>query len=591
MRLRSFSIWYPFVLGILVFCWTPDALAGVLGYIKSDISGNSGSWMSRMETAASHLFFALAGLEFVWWGITRLAKGGEVGDVLVGVMMKVITLGFFYTFMTEAPQWVPDIVHSFMDLGQQAGGTTATTPSQIFNLGVEDAGNIINSLSKLAPSFWNDVTDPGGAAASYTLSAIIIGLCALTMVLAFALIALQLLITTIEMYIVVGGGIVLTGMFGSRWTLPIAEKYIGYAVQVGIKLMVIYLIVGLGSEVSGQLMTAFYAQMKAGDTVTPFLNVGFGALIFGVIGYMAPGFAGSLMSGSPSMSMSNVMPAAAAVGGVAAAPFMAAGGAALGAAAMVANRTLKAASGSGNVISGGSGGLSGLVGGVGSGGGVSAALKGLGGQATGAGMKAAGAGMQAGGAGMQAAGKGISAAAGAAGAGIRGASAAANAIPVAGQAIAAAGQAAGAGVEMVGKAAGKGMNIAGQGMQKAGQMTRKGGEITQKAADNAMKQSGETGQRSGSWAAGPSGSSVPGGQNTASPKGTTDSLGGGQSIPSSGSGTQKTGGERQKQPGDSLLRAGKALGKKAGNALDPRRMPGDGHHGGGISIRLRHHEE
>lgn len=584
MRLRSFSIWYPFVLGILVFCWTPDALAGVLGYIKSDISGNSGSWMSRMETAASHLFFALAGLEFVWWGIIRLAKGGEVGDVLVGVMMKVITLGFFYTFMTEAPQWVPDIVHSFMDLGQQAGGTTATTPSQIFNLGVEDAGNIINSLSKLAPSFWKDVTDPGGAAASYTLSAIIIGLCALTMVLAFALIALQLLITTIEMYIVVGGGIVLTGMFGSRWTLPIAEKYIGYALQVGIKLMVIYLIVGLGSEVSGQLMTAFYAQMKAGDTVTPFLNVGFGALIFGVIGYMAPGFAGSLMSGSPSMSMSNMMPAAAAVGGVAAAPFMAAGGAALGAAAMVANRTLKAASGSGNAISGGSGGLSGLVGGVGSGGGVSAALKGLGGQATGAGMKAAGAG-------MQAAGKGISTAAAAAGAGIRGVSAAANAIPVAGQAIAAAGQAAGAGVEMAGKAAGKGMNIAGQGMQKAGQMTRKGGEITQKAADNALKQSNVTGQRSGSNGTGFAGSSVPAGQNAASPKGTTDSLGGGQSIPSSGSGTQKTGGEWQKQPGDSLLRAGKALGKKAGNALDPRRMPGDGHHGGGISIRLRHHEE
>jgi type IV secretion system protein TrbL len=584
MRLRSLSIWYPIVLGALVFCWTPDALAGVLGYIKSDISGNSGSWMSHMETAASHLFFALAGLEFVWWGITRLAKGGEVGDVLVGVMMKVITLGFFYTFMTEAPQWVPDIVHSFMELGQQAGGTTATTPSQIFNLGVEDAGNIINSLSKLAPSFWKDVTDPGGAAASYTLSAIIIGLCALTMVLAFALIALQLLITTIEMYIVVGGGIVLTGMFGSRWTLPIAEKYIGYAVQVGIKLMVIYLIVGLGSEVSGQLMTAFYAQMKAGDTVTPFLNVGFGALIFGVIGYMAPGFAGSLMSGSPSMSMSNVMPAAAAVGGVAAAPFMAAGGAALGAAAMVANKTLKAASGSGNAISGGTGGLSGLAAGVGGGSGVGSALKGLGGQATGAGMKAAGAG-------MQAAGKGISAAAGAAGAGIRGASAAANAIPVAGQAIAAAGQAAGAGVEMAGKAAGKGMNMAGQGMQKAGQMTRKGGEITQKAADNALKQSGGTGQRSGSRTAGSAGSSVPAGQNTASPKGTTDSLGGGQSVPSSGSGTQKIGGDRQKQPGDSLLRAGKTLGKKAGNALDPRRMPGDGHHGGGISIRLRHHEE
>lgn len=584
MRLRSLSIWYPIVLGALVFCWTPDALAGVLGYIKSDISGNSGSWMSHMETAASHLFFALAGLEFVWWGITRLAKGGEVGDVLVGVMMKVITLGFFYTFMTEAPQWVPDIVHSFMELGQQAGGTTATTPSQIFNLGVEDAGNIINSLSKLAPSFWKDVTDPGGAAASYTLSAIIIGLCALTMVLAFALIALQLLITTIEMYIVVGGGIVLTGMFGSRWTLPIAEKYIGYAVQVGIKLMVIYLIVGLGSEVSGQLMTAFYAQMKAGDTVTPFLNVGFGALIFGVIGYMAPGFAGSLMSGSPSMSMSNVMPAAAAVGGVAAAPFMAAGGAALGAAAMVANKTLKAASGSGNAISGGTGGLSGLAAGVGGGSGVGSALKGLGGQATGAGMKAAGAG-------MQAAGKGISAAAGAAGAGIRGASAAANAIPVAGQAIAAAGQAAGAGVEMAGKAAGKGMNMAGQGMQKAGQMTRKGGEITQKAADNALKQSGVTGQRSGSRTAGSAGSSVPAGQNTTSPKGTADSLGGGQSVPSSGSGTQKIGGDRQKQPGDSLLRAGKTLGKKAGNALDPRRMPGDGHHGGGISIRLRHHEE
>lgn len=562
------------ICGILIALWAPDAAAtGVLGYIKSDISGNSNSWMSQMETAASYIFYALAGLEFAWWGITRLAKGGEISDVVVGVMMKIITLGFFWTFMQEAPQWVPDIIHSFMQLGQQAGGTSATTPSQIFDLGVVDAAHVISSLGTLAPSAWKIITSGGGADAKFVLEAIVVGLCALILVLAFALIALQLLITTIEMYIVVGGGIVLTGMFGSRWTLPIAEKYIGYAVQVGIKLMVIYLIVGLGNEVSQQLMAAFTAQMKAGDTVSPFLNVGFGALIFGVIGYMAPGFAGTLMSGAPSMSMSNVMPAATAVSGAAMAPFMAGGGAALGGAAMIANRTMKAATGTGNSISAGGGGLSSLV--------------------AGGGMKAAGAGLQAGGAGMQVAGKGISAAGTAAGAGIRTASAAANVIPFAGQAIAAAGQAVGAGVETVGKVAGKGMEVAGKGAAQAGKATQKAGTDVGKASTEASKPrsgGGVTQRMSPATSGTTPTSSAETSRPEVAPKGNTDGLGGGATS-TPGSSTPSAGSDVKKRPGDGLMKVGKALGKRASDAVDTRRMPHDGQHGGGISIRLRHHED
>ena len=150
-------------------------------------------------------------------------------------------------------------------------------------------------------------------------------------IVAYGLLALQILITNIESYIIIGGGALLLGFNGSKWTQVFAEKYLGYAVSVGIKLFVLYLIVGLGQNLANTWVTQL-------GTFTPetVIQVGVAALIYGAMGIMVPGIAGSMLNGSPSMSLGNVAGAAAGVAAGMAGAAMAGAGLATGGASNLA---------------------------------------------------------------------------------------------------------------------------------------------------------------------------------------------------------------------------------------------------------------
>jgi type IV secretion system protein TrbL len=110
------------------------------------------------------------------------------------------------------------------------------------------------------------------------------------------------------------------GFTGSSLTSSFGEKYIGYLVSVGIKLLMIYAIIGLGQNLINSEL-AYIGQYTAKSLPpTDLLTIGVSMLIYGVIGMQAPGLAGSLMNGSPNMSLGNVAGGAAAIaGGIAAA--------------------------------------------------------------------------------------------------------------------------------------------------------------------------------------------------------------------------------------------------------------------------------
>ncbi len=65
---------------------------------------------------------------------------------------------------------------------------------------------------------------------------------------AFLAIAIQMGLTLMESYIVIGGGIILLGFGGFRGTVSIAEKFLSYMIGVGVKLFVISLLVGARSQ-------------------------------------------------------------------------------------------------------------------------------------------------------------------------------------------------------------------------------------------------------------------------------------------------------------------------------------------------------
>ncbi|MHB1586823.1 MAG: P-type conjugative transfer protein TrbL, partial [Acidiferrobacteraceae bacterium] len=317
------------------------ATGGLLDSIQQSYQSATSTWMARALGDAHDLFGGLAVLEIAWAGGQYLLRRNDLPEFIGGVFLKVLSIAFFYTFLVEAPTWIPDIINSFSQAGQtigNAGVGPVLTPSGIFALGTEVARALLDAISSTAPGLGQTLASGGIALGTFLLGALVIALSALLALCGFAVVAVQLLVTLIESYIVIGGGALMLGFAGSRWTLPFAEKYLGYAVSVGIKLFVLYLIVGLGGTLAQQLTAQIVSY---GSNVPPivYLQAGVGSLVFGAIGYLVPGLAGAMMNGSPSLSLGNLGGAAAAVAGGAALTGMAG----MAGAAAIARQTLGAA--------------------------------------------------------------------------------------------------------------------------------------------------------------------------------------------------------------------------------------------------------
>ena len=630
--------WLLALLPLMLLAPAAYAGNGVLDQIQGAFQSASTGWMTASLNLARPLFFGLAGLEFAWAAINYTLRKNDLGELLTSMTLKILGIAFFAMLLTEAPTWIPPIINSFVQAGQTVGGGGATSissavgPSEILDAGINTAAKVIsvaNGINGQQTSSGISIFHPGDSIAALGqgfLSAIFIGMTGLMIILGFLAIALQLLVTTIESFIVIGGGALMLGFAGSRWTLPFAEKYFGYAVSVGIKLFTIYLVAGFGGQLANiiiQHWAAVAAAAPPNNVVGPvdFLTAGATALAYGAVGYMVPGIAGSMMNGSPSMSLSN---AGAAAGGMAAAPIAA--GLAGGAAAMKGVSALAGLAGGS-----GSGGAKGGIGGsamLGGGpvGGVSGTSR-LESLATGAGK------------GLQAAGKGVSAAGSAAGTGIKAASGAANVIPVAGQAIAAAGAAVGTGVEAAGKVAGKGIEVAGKATEEAGKAAGKGLETAGKATEGAGKAASKAGaavkgagkasdrfapdgkavnagattgsadavksgaelgkanapmtQEAGLSDAQTTVTATPGGNGFAS---TPSSAGAGADAPAAASAGDTSAAQRQFEKDNAPPEKGRSLADKLNDGAQSlqheanRRKPGLSHDGqsGGVSIRMNH---
>lgn len=556
--------------------------AGVLDQIQGAFQSASTGWMTASLNLARPLFFGLAGLEFAWAAINYTLRKNDLGELLTSMTLKILGIAFFAMLLTEAPTWIPPIINSFTQAGQTVGGGGATSisgaigPSEILSDGINTAAKVIsvaNGINGQQTSSHISLSHIGDSIAALGqgfLSSIFIGMTGLMIILGFLAIAMQLLITTIESFIVIGGGALMLGFAGSRWTLPFAEKYFGYAVSVGIKLFTIYLVAGFGGQLANVIIqhwAAVAAAAPPNNVVGPvdFLTAGATSLAYGAVGYMVPGIAGSMMNGSPSMSLSN---AGAAAGGMAGAPVAAglagaaAGMQAGGMAASLFNRTQSAAKG-------GIGGSAILPGGPV--GGVSGTAR-LGSLASGAGP------------GMQPAGKGISAAGTAAGSGIK--------APSSGNAAGKAAEGAGQAAKGSGDAPGQPARFAPDGKAANTGATTGAGDAAKSGAEIGKANAPMT-QEAGLSAAQAPVSATPGGNGFAASQPPVGANAGG---PAAASGTDTSAAQRQFEKDNAPPEKGRSLEDKLKDGAQSlqhesnRRKPGLSHDGqsGGVSIRMNH---
>ena len=269
---------------------------GVMDNLANLMSSRATAWLTTAQDFARHLFYGLAAIEVTWAGIEYTLRKNELGDLIVSILFKLLAICFFYfVIINLAPTWVPLIIRSFTQMGATVSGTTIAqlSPSAVFEHGIVLAGALFNRAGQ--GSFITEVT---GVLES--LPAMLI------LMFSFAFVALKLLITLAEADIVLAGALPMLGFLGSRWTAPWGEKYFGYAVSVGVKLMVLYLVIGLGDQIFMDEQN-FFSGGTGPPTFSDMYQYALAAFLYAGVAWSVPSIAGAMMSGAPALGIGSFM--------------------------------------------------------------------------------------------------------------------------------------------------------------------------------------------------------------------------------------------------------------------------------------------
>ena len=226
---------------------------------------------------------------------------------------------------------------TFKYFGIQLGGNASPTWLGVEGLGAayayfqsaglsKKADDLASQLANLPPncSFgagfgYCDLAIINAAATEHAVFQLVCNGLALMIGLSVAAIFLQLILITIESYLVMGAGILFIGFAGSRFTMPFSQGYFSYMINVGVKLMVVYIVLGIEQQyMPGIMVTAGLTLL--GQSSAPF--IGQAALAIAAIGafqvviaaaliWTIPGFAASFLTGQSSVSGSAVLQQAA----------------------------------------------------------------------------------------------------------------------------------------------------------------------------------------------------------------------------------------------------------------------------------------
>ncbi len=170
--------------------------------------------------------------------------------------------------------------------------------------------------------------------------------------LAFIAITVQFVVAMVESYIIVAAGFIFLGFGGSRWTAPYVERYIGLGVATGVKIMLLYLLIGTGMNLSVDWMTDAQNIASNASPAMSALEIMGASIIFMMLCWQIPKLFAAVLGGSPALSGGDLVSTGAFVAGGAMAVGslgLSAVGAAAGAAGLLSSGAAGGAGAAGSV--------------------------------------------------------------------------------------------------------------------------------------------------------------------------------------------------------------------------------------------------
>jgi type IV secretion system protein TrbL len=317
LRHRSLLVLSALVIatGALAYGQTPAPQSGPSDLL--DVYKNATTtWVSTAFGYANKLFGLLAVIDFTWAMIVLFLERHELEGWIAGFLKKLMTISFFYALLINQSTWFPAIINSFVQIGQQAGGVSGyLNPSSILWTGVQISGAI---LAACLPSASAGATAGGivgvlvpGAGAALTAASLIPALvalfCALLIFLAYVVITLTFIMATVESYVVMSAGLIFLGFGASRWTVPYTERYISLVVSTGVRLMVLYMIIGLGQTLSNTWVQEASQIALSTAGLQSLFGLLASVIVFMALAWQVPKLAGSILQGSLQMGSSDLI--------------------------------------------------------------------------------------------------------------------------------------------------------------------------------------------------------------------------------------------------------------------------------------------
>ena len=274
-------------------------------------------------------------------------------EVLAAGFGKVLLIGAFAWLINDWQQLSETIYAGFLELGLTAGGGSLTreeflNPGAILHQGWE----IVKALGETPAPVNNPLDVMGNMADALILSLAMIGI-----MLAFAILALQIIVSLLEFKIVTLGGFVLLPFGIWNKTAFLAERPLGYVVSSGLKVLALAIVVSGARTIFEQL------QPSANPDIYEALTILVASLLLAMLAIFIPNLASALVTGGPALGAGAALAGGLAVAGAGA---LAAGGVA-GAGAMTtraaavsgSSRSAAGAASAGRASGGGGFGLGG----------------------------------------------------------------------------------------------------------------------------------------------------------------------------------------------------------------------------------------
>ena len=297
-------------------------------------SGTITAGFSSLAGPVNGIFGLMIGLVVALTGLQWAISSNR--DVLAGAFSKILVIGAFAYIINDWQGLSETIFAGFMQIGLTAGGGSINA-ADFLNPGavIETGWEIVKAIGE-APTVTENPLDVIGN----LVDAILIGVSMLGIMIAFSVLALQIIVTLLEFKIVTLGGFILLpfGIFSK--TSFMAERPLGYVVAAGLKVLALAIVVSGAQTIFAQLMPSPEPDIYEALTILT------AAIILAMLSLFAPNLAAALVSGGPALGAGALSVGALAVGaagGAAIAGTMAAGAAGADAAAQIATSARAAA--------------------------------------------------------------------------------------------------------------------------------------------------------------------------------------------------------------------------------------------------------